>query len=78
MKELRDRAITVRLTESEYQRLKETCGADQNSISNAVRQTVLEWAEARAARRNNTDDLLGQISHRLDILIGVLDKEAHE
>jgi hypothetical protein len=75
MKELRDRVITVRLTESEYRRLKSTCGADENSISHTVRQTVLEWAGARAGRRQSTDDLLSQISHRLDKLISILNKE---
>jgi hypothetical protein len=76
MKELRDRIITVRLTESEYRRLKSTCGADQNSISRTVRQTVLEWAGTRAKRRQNTDELLSQITQRLDILIGILNKRA--
>jgi hypothetical protein len=79
MKELRDRVITVRLTESEYRRLKSTCGADENSISNTVRQTVLEWVGARARRQQNTDALLSQISQRLDVLIGmILDKSTHD
>lgn len=77
MRERRDRIITVRLTESEYRRLKTTCGAEQNSISTTVRQTVLEWAGARAKRRQNTDELLIQISQRLDKLIGALSKPAN-
>jgi hypothetical protein len=78
MKELRDRVITVRLTESEYRRLKSTCGADENSISNAVRQTVLEWAGARSRQQQNMDDVLTQISQRLDMLIGILGQRIHE
>ena len=78
MKELRDRIITVRLTESEYKRLKTTCGVDQNSISRTVRQTMLEWTGARAKRRQNTDELLSLISQKLEALIGILNKSTNE
>jgi hypothetical protein len=70
--------ITVRLTESEYRRLKLTCGADENSISNAVRQTVMEWAGVRAKHQRTTDDLFNHISQKLDMLVGILDKKSHE
>lgn len=72
MKEVKDRVITVRLTASEYERLKSTCGADQASISTVVRKTMLEWAGARSDRRKRTEELLSEVSQKLDYLIGLL------
>ncbi len=72
MKELKDHVITVRLTATEYEQLKSTSGADQTSMSTVVRKTVLD--AGRGENLQKTDQLLSEVSNKLDALIGLLDK----
>ena len=68
--------ITFRLTQDEYIRLKTACKIEQSSISTIARQTMLRWANA-VVQRPRVDECLGDISERLDLVLGLLNKSAN-
>ena len=74
VKASRNRVVTFRLTEEEYMRLKSACGADERSMSAAVRRTMLAWAEVPAAKVDIMEQRFGNISDRLHALEDILTK----
>jgi hypothetical protein len=73
---LRNRVVTFRLSEAEYEALKSACGEDLNSISSVARRTVLEWAES-ISTRPKVDESLAEVRQKLDALIELMMKERY-
>jgi hypothetical protein len=73
---IRNRVVTFRLSEAEYEALKSACGEDLNSISSVARRTVLEWADTITARPK-VDQRLTEVQQKLDALIDLVLKEKY-
>ncbi len=72
----RNRVVTFRLSEEEYDALKTACGAEQDSVSAVARRTVLEWAEA-VSTQPKVQKRLTEIDEKLDTLLGLIYRDRH-
>ena len=72
----RNRVVTFRLSEMEYDALKTACGAEQDSVSAVARRTVLEWAEA-VSTQPKVQKRLTEIDEKLDTLLGLIYRDRH-
>jgi hypothetical protein len=66
--QIKNRIVTFRLSEDEYDILKSACGTDQHSVSSVARMTVLEWAKSIAVRPR-VDERLTEVGQKLDALL---------
>jgi len=73
---IRNRVVTFRLSEEEYQALRSACGAEQDSISAVARRTVLEWAQA-VSDQPKVQRRLTEMDEKLDTLLGLIYRDQH-
>jgi alkylation response protein AidB-like acyl-CoA dehydrogenase len=67
----RNRVVTFRLSEEEYNALRSACGAEQDSVSAVARRTVLEWAQS-VSEQPKVQRRLTEMDEKLDTLLGLI------
>ena len=69
--QLRNRIVTFRLTDQEYDSLKAACGTDRSTISVIARRTLLSWVNSQLSRPH-VDQRLAEIDSRLEAISKLL------